>query len=141
MTEPIASTEVVLPDALAATKRRLWAQRLMSRAARPLPRYGSREWLALPEGHPAKIAGVVLAAECWAREADELEQRLRTELENRRRSAKTLDDAEYRQGAAEHAEYWRRQNAVTAPESWKDQPVPPGGLYEVGAEQRRRWER
>ncbi len=139
MTEATTDTAVELPDTLAMARRQSWAQALIRRAEKPLPRYGSREWLALPEGHPAKIAGCVLAAECWARESDDLEQRLRTELEDRRRSTKALDDAEYAARAAEHAERWRRQNAVTTPEPWKDQPVPPRGLYEVGAEQRRRW--
>lgn len=49
--------------------RREWARRLISRGntpGNPPPRYGSAEWCALPESHPAKIAAVVLAAESWA---------------------------------------------------------------------------
>lgn len=59
--------------------RQEWAKALLGRATGPVPAYGTAEWLALPDG-PAKVAAVVRAAECWAREADDLEARLRYEL-------------------------------------------------------------
>jgi hypothetical protein len=81
------------------------------------PVYGSPEWLALPEGSPAKVAAVVRAAECWARDGDELEDRLRSEVLALSRANKLAEDAEYVAGyqrpqrtlpdAAElEAEFW-----------------------------------
>lgn len=74
--------------------RREWAQRFIDRAPNP-PAYGSPEFLALPEGHPAKIAAVVVAAESWARDGDELEERLRREVLALSRANKQAEDAEY----------------------------------------------
>jgi hypothetical protein len=74
--------------------RQEWAQCLISRHPSP-PAYGSPEWLALPESHPAKIAAVVVAAECWARDGDELEYRLRSEVLALSRANKLAEDAEY----------------------------------------------
>lgn len=59
------------------------------------PSYGSPEWLALPEGSPAKVAAVVRAAECWAVDGDELEERLRREVLALSRANKRAEDAEY----------------------------------------------
>jgi hypothetical protein len=74
--------------------RREWAQRLIDRAPNP-PAYNSPEWLALPESHPAKVAAVVVAAESWARDGDELEERLRREVLALSRANKQAEDAEY----------------------------------------------
>jgi hypothetical protein len=74
--------------------RQEWAQRLIARHPSP-PAYGSPEWLELPESHPAKIAAVVIAAECWATDGDELENRLRREVLALSRANKQAEDAEY----------------------------------------------
>jgi hypothetical protein len=74
--------------------RQEWAWNLVGRHPSP-PTYGSPEWLALPESHPAKIAAVVIAAECWARDGDELEDRLRSEVLALSRANKLAEDAEY----------------------------------------------
>jgi hypothetical protein len=74
--------------------RQTWAQRLIA-AAPDAPSYGSPEWLALPEGSPAKVAAVVRAAECWAVDGDELEERLRREVLALSRANKQAEDAEY----------------------------------------------
>jgi hypothetical protein len=74
--------------------RQRWARILIDRNPHP-PAYGTPEWLALPEAHPAKIAAVVIAAECWAMDGDELEDRLRREVLALSRSNKHAEDAEY----------------------------------------------
>lgn len=74
--------------------RQRWARHLIERHSAP-PAYGSPEWLALPEAHPAKIAAVVVAAECWAMDGDELEERLRREVLALSRANKQAEDAEY----------------------------------------------
>lgn len=75
--------------------RRRWAYRMMSRCDSPPPAYGTSEWLALPEGSVEKVSAVIRAAECWARDGDELENRLRIEIELAREAFTADDDAEY----------------------------------------------
>ena len=82
-----------------------WASRLIA-AGRPFPRYGTAEWLALPEGSAAKVAAVVVAAECWARDADDLEDRLRLEVETLQRAHKAAEDADYCARRDAHRESW-----------------------------------
>lgn len=41
------------------------ARSLLARTGRPIPRYGSPEWNALPDGDLRRVAAVVVAAECW----------------------------------------------------------------------------
>ncbi|WP_328990055.1 DUF2742 domain-containing protein [Kribbella sp. NBC_01245] len=66
--------------------RRAWATPYFADVAdRPI--YGSSEWAALPDDDRRKIAAVVVAAECWATDRDELSQRLRAELEASRETA------------------------------------------------------
>ncbi|MCW2780167.1 MAG: hypothetical protein JWR35_616 [Marmoricola sp.] len=86
--------------------RKRWARRLIAAAETPIPRYGSAEWLVLPEGDARKVAAVVVAAELWAHEADELEERLRVELDLARRAFKATEDAEYAARAAAHRQTW-----------------------------------
>lgn len=86
--------------------RSRWAAALIAVAEKPLYEYGSPEWLALPEGSPAKIAAVVVAAESWARAGDELEDRLRAELLFASEAHKAADDAEYLARAAAHRRSW-----------------------------------
>lgn len=74
--------------------RREWAAVLIGRHPNPC-RYDSPEWLSLPDGHPEKIAAVVVAAESWARDGEELEERLRHEVLALSRANKQAEDAEY----------------------------------------------
>ena len=85
--------------------RQEWAWHLLA-AAPDAPSYGSPEWLALPEGSPAKVAAVVRAAECWAVDGDELEGRLRTEVLALTRANKQAEDAEYVAGCESWAKTW-----------------------------------
>jgi hypothetical protein len=75
--------------------RQEWAAHLIRRGGADVPTYGSPEWLALPDGHPVKLAGLVIAAECWAQDGDDLERRLRTEVLAVSREHKRSEDAEY----------------------------------------------
>jgi len=72
--------------------RRCWASSLIRRAGKPPPSYGSPEWLALPEGSPAKVASVVVAAEAWAVDGDDIPERMRRDLADVRRAERHQDD-------------------------------------------------
>lgn len=41
------------------------ARRILDRCPRPLPKYGSDEWVALPKDDLRRFGAVLLAAECW----------------------------------------------------------------------------
>ncbi len=87
-------------EQVAARKR--WAYGLLRKCKIPAPQYGSSDWLALPLADPARIAAVVIAAECWAIDDDDPEARLSTELDSLRHAFKQADDEEYRARAEEH---------------------------------------
>lgn len=87
--------------------RRRWAHALISRSPAPPPSYGSLEWQRLPEGHPAKVASAVIAAECWARAGDTLAEDLAAELESLRHAHKRLEDAEFVARRDAHRRSWR----------------------------------
>lgn len=74
--------------------RQAWAYALIRRCPTPPPRYGSPEWLALPEG-PEKVAAVIIAAEAWASAGDELEENLRAQLRAEWEAHKAAEDADY----------------------------------------------
>ena len=93
--------------------RRRWAERMMIAAGTPVPRYGSPEWLALPEGDRRKVAAVIVAAECWAREADELEERLWIEVTFAQIAHKVTEDAEYVARRDAHRAEWKRSNEAS----------------------------
>ena len=82
----------------------MWARGLITRAASPVPIYGSSEWLALPDG-PAKVAAVVVAAESWARDGDTLIERLEAEVASEREAFKAAEDAAY----VARRDAWRRE--------------------------------
>lgn len=42
-----------------------YGQAVLDAAPRPIPRYGSQEWEALPDHDPRILAAIVVAAECW----------------------------------------------------------------------------
>ena len=86
--------------------RKRWARRMMTRADGPSPAYGTPEWLALPEGDLRKVAAVVRAAECWATDGDELEERLRREVEALRAAHKRDEDADYAARRDAHRAEW-----------------------------------
>jgi hypothetical protein len=86
--------------------RRRWAERMIRAAGKPIPRYGSPEWLALPDGDRRKVAGVVVAAENWALDGDELEKRLRREVELLAAAYKRHDDEDYEARREAHRAEW-----------------------------------
>ncbi len=90
---------------MSAHARRAWAYALISRAQRPVPRYGSSEWVALPDG-PLKTAACIVAAESWASEIDNLEENLRVQLEAERAAFKRLEDEEYVARRDAHRANW-----------------------------------
>ncbi len=107
-----APTPSLVPAAPEASARRRWAYSLIRRASSPVPFYGSAEWLQLPDGTPAKVAAVVVAAESWARELDDLPERLEHELDERRRAEKAAEDADYQARAAAHRRDWGHLRVV-----------------------------
>ncbi len=112
-------------------RRRRWADSLIRKAGKPPPSYGSPAWLALPEGSPAKVASVVVAAEAWALDGDDVEARLHRQLEDERRAFKDAEDADYQARAVEHRARWRHLS-VAAPPRYAGQAVRP--LEDIGAE-------
>ncbi|MDQ3105414.1 MAG: hypothetical protein M3Q87_09445 [Actinomycetota bacterium] len=89
-----------------ATMRRRWAYDLIHRRPQPPPSYESAEWLALEDDDPVKVAGVVVAAECWAQSGDTLELDLRRELEAARTAFKQAEDGDYAARAEAHRKEW-----------------------------------
>jgi len=102
--------------------RRAWAQALIRRCPSAAP-YGSPEWLAEPEGTPAKIAACVRAAECWARDGDDLEDRLRLEVETERKAFKAAEDEDYQTRRNRHRADWRPRSASFKPDPVIDDDV------------------
>ena len=87
------------------TGRRYWARRMIDRAkGAPLPVYGDATWLSLPEGDPVKVAAVVVAAESWQQDADDLGGRLTVQVATSYVANKQAEDAEYVARAKAHRE-------------------------------------
>jgi hypothetical protein len=102
-----ATTRTSSPDILAAPNmgRRYWARRMIDKAkGAPLPVYGSAEWLSLPDGDAVKVASVVVAAEAWAMDSDDIPSRLAVEVDAARVAHKQAEDAEYAERAKAHRE-------------------------------------
>lgn len=97
-------------------------------AEKPLPSYGSPEWLALPEGDRRKVAAVVVAAECWATDLDDLPARTLAES----RAFKAAEDADYQARAAAHRREWSHLSGARGPAY--DQTNPPRDLRDIGRE-------
>ena len=90
-----------------STGRRYWARTLIDRSPKPIPTYGSTDWLQLPLDDPRRIAGVVIAAESWAAGADTLEDDLRREIEALQLGFKAGEDADYQAKAAAHRDRFK----------------------------------
>jgi hypothetical protein len=95
--------------------RRVWAYRMLRRCDVPPPLYGSREWLDLPDGHFAKVAAVVVAAEAWARDGDGLEHQIAAQIEAGRAAFKAEEDRRYVARARMHREEWHPVTHSTRP--------------------------
>lgn len=69
------------PELLLAARKAIERARLQG----AIPRYGSAQWLALPEFDWSRIASVFIAAECWRHEhrSDVIAARLRADLAER----------------------------------------------------------
>lgn len=91
--------------------RRYWAQQLLD-AGSGWPVYGSAEWCALQIDDPRRVAACVAAAEHYTRDYyDNLEDRLRTEIEQARLARKQDDDAEYVRQFTDHRERWSKKSS------------------------------
>jgi hypothetical protein len=90
----------------AVLARRRWALAMIQRCQAPPPSYGSAAWLELAEGDVAKVAAVVIAAESWATDGDNLEENLRVEVAQLQASHKRLEDEEYVANRDAHRAYW-----------------------------------
>lgn len=102
----------------AAEDRRRWAYGYLRRVSKPPPAYGTPEFLALPEG-PEKWAACVRAAEAWAGDGEDLELKLRIEVEAMQRAYKLAEDTDWNQRREAHEQSWtgtgfRRDPAVDA---------------------------
>lgn len=105
--DPILSARPPICDDLdAVAAREAWAARMLSGVPRPIPRFVSPEWLALAEGDRRKVAGVVVAASCYARDGDNLESNLRAELAALRQAGKESEDADYQARRDAHRAAW-----------------------------------
>jgi hypothetical protein len=93
-----------------AIHRKSWARELIDKASRPIDKYGSPEWCALPLDHPNRVAAVVVAAEAWAWDWENLEENLRREVEGLRAAFKSDEDAEYVRSYTEHRKQWSRKS-------------------------------
>lgn len=102
-------------------------------------RYGSDEWATLPADDPARWASVVAAAEAWAQDGDNLEQRVADEVtigreavdrawtETRENIAASIDYAAIARnaGKAGPADRLARDRAAAAPRPEDDRaPIP-----------------
>lgn len=93
--------------------RRYWAQQLLD-AGRGWPVYGSAEWCALQIDDPRRVAACVAAAEHYTRDYyDNLEERLRLEVEQSRVAFKRDEDAEYVRQYTEHRSAWQKKRVVS----------------------------
>ncbi|MFD7996282.1 hypothetical protein [Streptomyces mexicanus] len=69
---PAANPEQA-PDVDPDVLTELWANAKAAWCARDFPKYGSREWIALPPDDPRRLAGALEAAEMWRKWGDEEE--------------------------------------------------------------------
>jgi hypothetical protein len=117
-----ATTRTSSPAILAApnTGRRYWARRMIDKAqGAPLPVYGDATWLTLPEADPVKVAAVIVAAEAWATDGDNIPGRLAVEVASSYVAHKQAEDEDYQARAAAHREsnvvpFNRRRRQSTA---------------------------
>ena len=84
----------------------------------PVPRYGSDAWHRLDYADPRRWAAVIMAAECWAQDGDDIAGRIRRDLAWEVEAHQRLDAAEFAAMAARvrasarqpsHAELVRRR--------------------------------
>jgi hypothetical protein len=100
--------------------RRYWAQQLLD-AGGGWPIYGSPEWCALQVDDPRRVAACVAAAEIYTRDwYDNLEERLRGEVDEARTAHKRAEDEEYVRQAAEHRAYWSRKSGKVVSMSFEE---------------------
>lgn len=87
---------------------------LIRKATKPVPKYGSEEFLALEPGSPEFVASIVVAAGAWAADGDNVEVNLRHEVEHTARAAKTLEDEQYVADVRGHRRQWGHLRLVPA---------------------------
>lgn len=92
----------------AVEERRGWALAMMGRARGDYPRYGTPEWLALPDG-PEKVAAVVRAAESFALECELFDEWLAAET-------KAAEDHAWRNARDRQRAAWDAQRGRFRPD-------------------------
>lgn len=113
---PAVHHEAAGLDELARAARKRWVRSMVASVAER-PRYGSREWLALPEGDRRKVAAVVVAAECWASNIEDFPQQLEAELA----AYRAAEDAYY---AALHAQVYEEVvKPLTKPNGYRSKTL------------------
>lgn len=118
-------------DRLPYRRRRWTYSRVISKALTgTVPLYGSADWDRLPDNDVRRWAALAAAAECWARQADDLVRDLELELRLAAEADDRHENADYRARAAEHRETWR--HLPNAPTPFAGQEVPPRPLDEIG---------
>lgn len=86
----------------AIQQRRAWASAhiQVAKTSGTIPRYGTPQWHALAPTSPLRWAAVVIAAECWAVDGDDIPGRMRRELANQAAADAVLDAEEFAAMAA-----------------------------------------
>lgn len=104
MSADAATANSSLPTLPAGTdqvrQRQAWARRMIRAATGPIPCYGSRTWAALPETDRRRVAAVVVAAEAWQQQCDELPGRLGQEIATMRAEQQQHEAASFAEMAA-----------------------------------------
>lgn len=98
-----ASANASPPEHAARERRRQWARTLIRRGeadGATIPRYGTDAWHRLSQDDPRRIAGVVIAAESWATDADDVPGRLRRELYDAAVAAEAIEEEGWRRAVA-----------------------------------------
>lgn len=82
-----------------------YAEQLIAAAGPGVPRYGSAEWAALPDGDRRKVAAIVVAAESWRTDLADLPFRLALQLQ----ADKRAEDQAYLDRWKAHRSQWQDQ--------------------------------
>ncbi len=112
---------------LGRERRKRWAAALIrkGRESGVTCVYGDDMWCRLPQDHPARIAAVVVAAECHAQDGDDLPRRLRAELDAARAAEQQREAEDFavvaatvrgRAGQVPHAVLAERRGDISAEE-------------------------
>lgn len=116
--------------------RREWANWHIARAGDRPPPYGSKRWLALPDGSAVKFASIVCSAEAWRVEDDEPETMFPGAI-GYAELFKAAEDREYVERWRSHAREWAYLGDPTP--AFLSQQIPPRPIEDIAAEYRDGW--